>query len=1091
MVRLSLTLLGGFRALLDNDQALGLGIKKSQALLAYLALPLGQAHPRDKLAALLWGDMREAQARAGLRQTLFTLRKLLGDPEPLRLVGETVALEPTLVGVDVHAFEQRVALGTREALSEAAALYQGDLLEGLVLQERPFEDWLIAERLRLREVALEALARLLAQHRDSGALDEAVQVALRLVALDPLQESVHRTLMRLYTQLGRRGAALRQYQFCVAALQRELRAEPDDETRALYQQILQRRPVPASAAPSRQHGATSASMSTEGVPHAEVLAAETPLVGRGVKLAQLRDALKAAQAGQGRLLAVMGEAGIGKSRLVAELIAQASREGARLFLGRCYETEQVLPFGPWINALRASRLATDAEMLDRLGPIWRAELARLLPEIARGIPSTPTSDAAQLFEAVAQLLERVTLDQPVVMVFEDLHWADEMSLRLLAFVGRRLQRWRLLAVTTVRDEDLLEAAFLRHTLDELSESGRLTRLPLGSLSREDTAALARAIAQLPAVGRLDEQIWRASSGNPFIVVEILRALQGGSLPEDTPTLPLPDRVRDLIVQRLERLDEKSRRLLAAAAVIGRPFDFALLQRAADLGEAEAAEGVEELVRHRLLHGGSEGLEFTHDRIREVVYDQLLPARRALLHRRVAEALEALHAGALEPHALALGTHYREGEAWPQAVKYLGQAGVVASLRYAKSDAVACYEQALAALDHLPETRQTREQSAELQFNLAHSLFSRGQLERAKESFLVAEGLALSLEDHRRLGQIHGGMTYLLGSEGDFEGARRSGLRALTIGASRGDLALQVWASAGLGRVYVGQGNYRAAIERMRWVTGALKDVPIDERFGRGTLMPSVACRTWLALCLGHTGEFSEAGIWGGEGVRIAETVAGPQERMWAYYCLASVHLERGDSHLAMPLLEQAVPLCAEGRFPIYAPRVLASLGAARTMSGRPDAALPLLAQATAEEESTNLVYGRSATLIHTGEAHLSAGRLDEAHGYAQQALELTVRVGARADESRARHLLGEIACQGKPSEDDQALAHFTAALALATELGMAPLQARCHLGLGEVHQRLRRADEARRELAHAAAMLRAMQMSYWLVRSGALLSSAG
>jgi tetratricopeptide (TPR) repeat protein len=176
--------------------------------------------------------------------------------------------------------------------------------------------------------------------------------------------------------------------------------------------------------------------------------------------------------------------------------------------------------------------------------------------------------------------------------------------------------------------------------------------------------------QLPAGSRLEEQIWTASRGNPFMIVETLRALGRGSLPADTSPLPLPERVRDLIAHRLERLGDRSRRLLAVAAVVGRPFDFALLHRATDLGEAEVAEGVEELVRHRVLHGSGESLELTHDRIREVVYGQLVPARRALLHRRVAEALEALHAGALEPHALALGTHYWEGEAWALAVVYL-------------------------------------------------------------------------------------------------------------------------------------------------------------------------------------------------------------------------------------------------------------------------------------------------------------------------------------------------------------------------------------------------------------------------------------
>jgi predicted ATPase len=588
--------------------------------------------------------------------------------------------------------------------------------------------------------------------------------------------------------------------------------------------------------------------------------------------------------------------------------------------------------------------------------VWRAELARLLPEIAPGTsPGAATADPAQLFEAVAQLLERVALAQPAVLVFEDLHWADEMSLRLLAFAGRRLQRCRLLAVATVRDENLLEATLLRHTLDELGR-GHLTRLSLGSLSREDTAALARMLMQLPAASRVEEQIWTASGGNPFMIVETLRALRGGSLREDTSPLPLPERVRDLIAHRLERLGDRSRRVLAVAAVVGRPVDVAVLQRAADLGEAEAAEGVEELVRHRVLHGNGESLELTHDRIREVVYGQLVPARRALLHRRVAEALEALHTGALEPHALALGTHYREGEAWAPAVVHLTRAGVLASLRYAKRDAVSCYEQALAALAHLPDSRRTQEQAAELRFNLAHSLFSVGRLEPAKESFLLAEGLAVGLDDHRRLALIHAGMTYLLGSEGDFEAGVQSGLRALTIATSLGDLGLEVWTSIGLGRVYFGQANYRAAIERMRWVTAALKDAPVDERFGRGSIMPSVACRGWLAMCLAHIGEYSEAIAWGGEGVRIAEAAAGPLERVWADYCLGCVHLERGDADLAMPLLEQAVSLCGEGRFPIYSPRILACLGAAYTMSGRLDDALPLLERAADEAQAIKLVY---------------------------------------------------------------------------------------------------------------------------------------
>src|SRR5262245_36489028 len=220
MARLSLTLLGGFRARLDGDQVIPIAIKKSQALLAYLALPLGQAHPRDVLAALLWGDMPRAQARTRLRQTLLRLRKVLGQLEPFRLVDETLALDPAIAAADVQAFEQGVERGTRQALAEAVALYQGELLDGLTLDEPRLEECRPCQRSPLRDVALKAWATLLAEHRDAGALEDAVQTALRLLALDPLQEPVHRTLMDLYAQIGRRGAALRQYQLCMTLLKR-------------------------------------------------------------------------------------------------------------------------------------------------------------------------------------------------------------------------------------------------------------------------------------------------------------------------------------------------------------------------------------------------------------------------------------------------------------------------------------------------------------------------------------------------------------------------------------------------------------------------------------------------------------------------------------------------------------------------------------------------------------------------------------------------------------------------------------------------------------------------------------------------------
>src|SRR5262245_29446182 len=282
MAHVSLTLLGGFRARLDPGPTLTLPRRKAQAVLSYLAVPLGQAHPRDKLAALLWGDWSEEQARKSLRQTLFILRKTLSDPVSpwLLLDGDALALNPAAVDVDVTRFERRVADGTPAALEEAATLYQGDFLQGLALEESPFEEWLMLERERLRELALESMAKLLRHQRAVGAPDAAVQTAVRLLALDPLQEAVHRTLMGLYVGLGRRGAALRQYQACVDVLQRELHVDPEAETSALYRSILQAGPAVLPVGPAPR-GVAPASQVRGSLPWArEPTATELPLVGR-------------------------------------------------------------------------------------------------------------------------------------------------------------------------------------------------------------------------------------------------------------------------------------------------------------------------------------------------------------------------------------------------------------------------------------------------------------------------------------------------------------------------------------------------------------------------------------------------------------------------------------------------------------------------------------------------------------------------------------------------------------------------------------------------------------------------------------------
>ena len=330
--RVKLTLLGGFQAQVGAGAPLVLPTRKTQALLAYLALPLGQAHSRDKLATLLWGDMPDAQARGNLRHALSRIRKNLpaGVRPGLVLDGPTVALDPSVVEVDVAEFERLVADGRPPALEQIGALYRGDLLAGLALTERPFEEWLTSERERLHELAIQGLGRLLTHQQRGGAAEPAIQTGLRLLALDPLQEPVHRTLMRLYARLGRREAALRQYQLCVDALKRELSTSPEAETNQLYQEILRSR----SSRPDRATVAGSAGGDPVPGPAADLLSAavaalpEAPsptnlpaptseLIGRADALTEVTELL-----GVHRLVTLIGAGGIGKTRLGLEVARQ-------------------------------------------------------------------------------------------------------------------------------------------------------------------------------------------------------------------------------------------------------------------------------------------------------------------------------------------------------------------------------------------------------------------------------------------------------------------------------------------------------------------------------------------------------------------------------------------------------------------------------------------------------------------------------------------------------------------------------------------------------------------------------------------------
>lgn len=461
MARLVVTLLGGFQASLDSGAAAALPTRKTQALLAYLASEPGRPCPRGALACLLWGEHGDLQARKSLRQAVYALRRAMSAVDgPLLLVeGDGIAVNPTAIEVDVACFRALAAEGSPEALERAATLYRGDFLHGFRLEEPAFEEWLMSERERLRELALAALAALLAHHARTGATERGIQTAVRLLALDPLQEAAHRALMGLYARQGRRAAALRQYRTCVDLLRRELRTEPDAATRALYQALLQGHRGPGGdqaaggdreadrrpAAPGRRRASPC---------RPPLSLPEAPLIGRDDELARLRDLVQRAEQGQAHVAIVLGEAGIGKSRLLAEIAAHALERGHGVLLGRAFESERLLAFGPWVAAIRGSHVLDEPGALDVLGPVWRSELARLFPEVGETPGEGGAAQYVRLFEAIARLLSNLAEARPALVILEDLHWADELSIRLLAYVGRRCRGCKLLIAGSAREEEL-------------------------------------------------------------------------------------------------------------------------------------------------------------------------------------------------------------------------------------------------------------------------------------------------------------------------------------------------------------------------------------------------------------------------------------------------------------------------------------------------------------------------------------------------------------------------------------------------------------------------------------------------------------
>jgi DNA-binding SARP family transcriptional activator len=1061
MAKLGLRILGGF--LLQADaRPRALPARKAQALLAYLAVRAGRAHARETLTALLWADVGERQARQSLRQTMVRLRRALaGSPRALVAQGDTVTLNPGALDLDVAAFERLVKRGTPEALESAVAIYRGALLEGVSVAAPVFEEWLQSERARLAELAVDALRRLVDRHVKAGRAEAAAHAATRLLELDPLEEEVHRTLMRLHVREGRRAAALRQYQTCVAVLQKELGVEPEAPTKRLYLEILQHA---AATPPGGRRTAASARSASS--------ADDAPVVGREAELARMRARLRAAMRGEGQVLLVTGEAGIGKSRLLGELAAMAAPHGARTLVGHAYETEQILPFRPWVDALRASPALAGL----RDAPA-RSELARLFPELAGDAapPAITRGDHLRLFESLDAMLGQLALGQPVVLVLEDLHWADEMSARLFGFVGRRLGGRPILLVASSRDEDLAEAPTLSRLIDELVQLPHVEHVVLNALSAPATATLVRALARSGShatrLAETADRVWALSEGNPFVIVETMRALREGRLP-DAGGIELPRRVREMIEARVARLSPRGQDVARVAAVFTRDFEFPVLQRAAGLSRRVTAEAVEELVRRRILDAVGERFDVTHARVRQAVYQSLLTPRRQALHAAIAEAVESVYAGRLGEMYDRLAYHFSRADEPARALTYLVQLADKVARSYALEEAVRVLNDALAAADHLPPNAEPQLRLGVV-YRLARVLGLLGRSVEARDVLLRHEPLVEGLGDPGLSAPLHFWLAYMYGNLGNGSSALAHARRSLEDAARVGDVVTMGLASYVLSREHYIEGRPLAGIAEGRQAVALLERSEERGRFGEALRI--------LAVNLLHIGDLVPAlEVLDRAGV-LGETIGDAKMQADTAWTAGRVYTVMGEADAAIAACQRAVELAPD---PVAKAIAIGWLGAAHMESEDVSPAVPFLEDAVGR---LHALGGRGGyrhqqidgmLLALLSEAYLAANDVDRARAVGEEALEIARNGGWPVAIGYAERAMGRLAlAMGKLDEAETALEHAVRTFAEAEARAQV---ARSQVPLGELRA-------ARGDHAGAAVELRAARQMFASMRAPRLV----
>ncbi len=1112
---------------------------QARSLLAYLILHHDQPIPRARLTGIFWPDRPNARARRALSHALWQIRDALGPASPQLMTEEDTVcftLRPD-DWLDVAVFQDKARKGDAPSsrvadLNEAVDIYRADFLEAC------YDDWALLERERLRELYLRTLERLIILDKRKGAHGQSLEHARRLAAADPLREAAHRELMQLYHLLDRPRAALAQYETLCQFLDEELGVEPAAATTALYHEII-------------------TVLEEAETPHLPVAAppppllrdlAHLPFVGRSEERAALLDRLQAAAQGHGGMTLVEGDAGVGKTRLVEEIVADAKWRGFQAGLSKADALAFSTPYQSLREALLPLLTPMRVNQLRHLiEPEWLRLLLPLFPPLNESPPegigehasaSSPgstldtTEEQRRLMKGLLHLLKGLAAVTPLLLVVEDLHWADEATLDTLLHLVDHLSERRVLFILTYRLAEARQRKIVWKTLETLDLKQSLQRVRLSSFERSEAVTL---VQRAMGVGPKDDRaiafavrLREETGGNALFLVESLKSLlerghltsspEGWRFPAEDFPLLTPASVQMLVGERVTRLSAKLRRVLEVIAVLGEDADFATLSHAINMGPVDLLAALGELGQRGFLVEMENRYRLEHDRIQEVVYQNVPPDQRRILHRQAGRSLERLYPERIE----SLARHFSLGEVWDKAVAYNRQAGRRAGDVYAGIEAAAYYRQALYAWQRL----RPRELAVGIDLHQARGRICQdiGRFDQAEADFWTAYELAEDMEDHAGRSQVQAQALTLLSSlkfqQGDFEGAAETAQRALDLAqAAEHKLeiadglfkkanairnlghhqeAIELYERAAdvfaelddlshladclnrMGYVFVFRGDYDQAESVMTRSLNLRRQ--LDDRVGVAYSLIN------LSGVYAYRGYFSQVLQFTREALEVAHAIGDPYGEDAALNIQGVALLELGKPDQAIPYLEQALEIARQIGDRSLEPSALAEMGWAYFHLGDLERAYALLEKArdqalvSVEKQDLPAIYAFSSQVAR------HRGRGTEALAHARAGLQVAQELEEPWSVGMAWRVMGEISARSNQNEATiEPRVCFEESVRMLREVGAEAELARSLAAYGRYLTQSTSADEDKASrgaamLAEARALFRRLEMAGDLAR---------